>query len=422
MGDLVSRWPRRVKGASRPGWGLLLAICALLVMPYSGIAQDEVDPDQRQARVVHASPAVGPVDVYIDGAIVLVGLNFGAVSDPLLLPTGERSLVLTPSGRPQDEVLVDASVPLEPGPPVDLALIGPTEDLRIGVYPLDLSPLPPDMARLGAVLGTVDAGPVDLVVTGGDALFPTLEFSGVTEFADVAAGTYDLEVRYAGSESPVILLPGTVLESGVVYYLYIVGESALGEMQSMLAAHPAETPTVVGHPAWIQTGDCSSVAADQAVADLTIVAVSPFASEVGHEAAAVTESSFTTIGIPYDNLVDQPHAIVVAESEEARTSGSACGEIGGTQSVDGSLVVGLRALPGSSAAGIAVVSPNLLDLSLTNVSVFIADGLFPTVSSPNAEASDGSPDQSGDSGASIVIGEAASTDEPVPGATPAPND
>lgn len=422
MGDRVMLWPRRRRGAGRWGTSFLLMLCALLVVPFTGLAQDEVDPDQRRARVVHASPAVGPVDVYIDGAIVLVGLSFGAVSDPLVLPTGERSLVLTPSGRPQDELLVDASVPLEPGPPVDLALIGPAEDLRIGVYPLDLSPLPPDLARLGAVLGTVDAGPVDLAVTGGDALFPTLEFSEASEFADVAAGTYDLEVRYAGSDTPVVLLPGTVLEPGLVYYLFIVGESALGEMQSMLAAHPAETATVVGHPAWIQDGDCSVVAADRAVADLTIVAVSPFASEVGHESAAVTESSFTTIGIPYDDLVDQPHAIVVAESEEALTTGSACGEIGGTQSVDGSLVVGLRALPGSSAAGIAVVSPNILDLSLTNVSVFIADELFATSATSDSEPAEEGDDQPSDATAPIVIGEAATTDASDAAATPAAND
>jgi hypothetical protein len=422
MGKRRFQWPRPARVARNQARLLLLVACALFVVPVPGLAQDEVDPNQRQAQVVHASPAVGPVDVYIDGAIMLVGLNFGAVSDPIILPTGERSLILTPSGRSRDEAIVDASVPLEPGPPADLALIGPTEDLRIGVYSLDLSPLPPDLARLGAVLGTVDAGPVDLAVTGGDALFPTLEFSGASEFADVTAGTYDLEVRYEGSDTPVVLLPGTVLAPGMVYYLYIVGESALGEMQSMLAAHPAETATVVGHPAWIQSSDCTSVEAEQAVADLTVVAVSPFASEVGHAAAAVTESSFTTIGIPYADLVNQPHAIVVAESDQARTSGAACGEVGGTQSVDGSLVVGLRALPGSNAAGIAVLSPNILDPSLTNVSVFIADGLFPGAPASAGDEPTASDVEVEPTSAPVVIGEAVVIEEASPGATPEPND
>lgn len=420
MKNRAYQWPLRKRGARNAGSGLrifLLVAAALLIVPTISFAQDQeaADANQRRARIVHASPAVGPVDVYLNGAIVLVGLSFGAVSDPIMVTTGERSLVLTPSGRPRDEFIVDAAVPLEPGPPADLALIGPAEDLRIGVYPLDLSPLPPDLARLGAVLGTVDTGPVDLAVTGGDALFPTLEFSGASEFADVTAGTYDLEVRYAGSDTPVILMPGIVLAPGMVYYLFIVGESALGEMQPLLAAHPAETVTVVGHPAWIQSGDCTTVSPDEAVADLTVVAASPFAPAIGHDAAADTESSFTTIGIPYADLVDQPHAIVVGESDEALVRGAACGEVGGTQSIDGSLVVGLRALPGSGAAGIAVLSPNILDLSLTNVSVFIADGLFgaeavaPVAGLPEAAAEP------------AVIGDAAVIEAPPAEATPQPN-
>ncbi len=117
MGNDRIQRPLRHRGASGGVRFLLFVAYTLLIMPVSALAQDELDPNQRRVQVVHASPAVGPVDVYIDGTIVLVGLNFGAVSDPIVLPTGERSLVLTPSGRPRDEQIVDAAVPLEPGPP-----------------------------------------------------------------------------------------------------------------------------------------------------------------------------------------------------------------------------------------------------------------------------------------------------------------
>jgi hypothetical protein len=76
--------------------------------------------------------------------------------------------------------------------------------------------------------------------------------------------------------------------------------------------------------------------------------------------------------------------------------------------------VGLRGLSGSSVAGIAVLSPNILDVSLTDVSVFIADGLFASAPSPTGDQSEGT-------ALPIVIGEAAVMEGTSPGATPEAN-
>ena len=410
--DWTSRW-WRIQARCAWSWSLLAVIGLLMLSPYAGQAQDATGSAQPSVQVIHAAPAVGPVDVYIDGSIVLVGLAFSAVSDPIALATGERNVEMVPSGRPRDDVLVQAAIPMSVETRADLALIGPTEDVRLEVYAVDLAPLPPDLARLGAVQGTLDTGPVDLAVTGGDLLFPTIEFAGATEFADVVAGTYDLEVRYGGTESVVLAMPGIVLEPGVVYSLFIVGESALGELQPLLIGRPAESVPLVGSPAWIQAGVCTEqVAADAAVADLTLVALSPFSEPAGHPNATVAESSFSTIGVPYTTLIDRPHAIVVGErdgGDGASGEALACGEIGGVQTVDGSLVAGLRARPGSTVAGVAAVSPNILDANLTDISIFMADGLF-------AEAADVAAVQSSVPPATPVAAVVAGAAEPNPGA------
>lgn len=355
----------------------LLAVLGLLLLsPLIGPAQGTIDSNQRSVQIIHAAPAVGPVDVYIDGSIVLVGLAFSAVSDPIALTIGERTLEMVPSGRSRDDALVRAAVSITAETGADLALIGPADDLRLEVYPVDLTPLPPDLARLSAVLGALDTGPVDLAVTSGDLLFPTIEFAGATEFADVAAGTYDLEIRYGDTDTVVLPLPGTVLEPGVVYSLFIVGESAIGELQPLLIGRPAENVAWEGIPAWIQAGGCAESSTAGTVADLALVAVSPFSEPSGHPDATVAESSFSTIGVSYTTLVNEPHAVVVGGASDESGDALACGEIGGMQTLDGSLVVGLRARPGSTMAGVAVVSPNILDAGLTDVSIFIANGLF----------------------------------------------
>lgn len=357
-------------------WPLLAIVGLMLLSPLTGKTQGTADSDQPSIQVIHAAPAIGPVDVYLDGSIVLVGLTFSAVSDPIPLAPAERTVEMVSSGRSRDDALVRAAISVTAETVADLALIGPADDLRLEAYAVDRTPLPPDLARLGAVLGALDTGPVDLAVTGGDQLFPTIEFGGATEYADVAAGTYDLEVRYGGTESVVLPLPGTVLESGVVYSLFIVGESAIGELQPLLIGRPADNVTLVGFPAWIQAGGCGESGAAETVADLALVARSPFSEPSGHADATVAESSFSTIGVPYPTLVDGPHAVVIGRPEEVAGNALACGEIGGVQTIDGSLVVGLRARPGSTVTGVAVVSPNILDAGLTDVSLFIADGLF----------------------------------------------
>lgn len=355
----------------------LLAVVGLLVLsPLVAWAQVAPDSDQGSVQFIHAAPAIGPVDVYVDGSIVLVGLAFSAISDPVALDIGERNLEMTPSGRSRDDALVRTAIPVSAETRSDLALIGPADDPRLEIYTVDLTPLPPDLARLGAVLGALDTGPVDLVVTGGDQLFPTIEFAGASEFADVAAGAYDLEVRYGGTDSVVLALPGTVLEAGVVHRLFIVGESATGELQPLLIGRPALSVELVGFPAWVQAGACTELDPVETVADLSLIARSPFSEPSGHADATVAESSFSTIGVPYAVLVDQPHMVVVGQSDNESGDPLACGEIGGVETIDGSLVVGLRAWPGSTMAGVAVLSPNILDANLTDVSIFVADGLF----------------------------------------------
>jgi hypothetical protein len=77
----------------------------------------------------------------------------------------------------------------------------------------------------------------------------------------------------------------------------------------------------------------------------------------GSEAAAIVEVSATELDLGLDDLLDDPHAIVVADDEDADAV-VACGEIGGyTRFVGGvrDLYVGLREVGDSGFAGVAVL-------------------------------------------------------------------
>jgi len=64
---------------------------------------------------------------------------------------------------------------------------------------------------------------VDVAVTGGPVLFGNQEFRDYTAFTPVDAGTYDLEVRLAGTSTVALPLPGITLTAGKIYTVFARG-------------------------------------------------------------------------------------------------------------------------------------------------------------------------------------------------------
>ena len=97
----------------------------------------------------------------------------------------------------------------------------------------DIAPLPllddnsaPDagQVRVRVVHLSPDAPPVDVALTGGPVLVPNLAFGEASAgYLAVDAGSYDLEVRVAGTGTAVLTLPGTMLAAGEVYTVYATG-------------------------------------------------------------------------------------------------------------------------------------------------------------------------------------------------------
>jgi hypothetical protein len=74
-----------------------------------------------------------------------------------------------------------------------------------------------------------NAPAVDIAVTGGPVLFPNRSFNdqaataSVVAFTPVDAGTYDLEVRVAGTNTVALAVPGVTLTAGKIYTVFAKG-------------------------------------------------------------------------------------------------------------------------------------------------------------------------------------------------------
>jgi hypothetical protein len=97
-------------------------------------------------------------------------------------------------------------------------------------------------AHVRFVHASPDAPAVDIAVAdGGPVLFSNVAFKGVGDYLPVDAGTYDLEVRVAGTENVALEVPGLTLNDGTVYTVFAMGlaggEPALTAVPSVDASY-----------------------------------------------------------------------------------------------------------------------------------------------------------------------------------------
>ena len=190
-------------------------------------------------RVVHASPDAPDVDVLVDGERAVEGLPFGEATDFLALPAGDYQVQVVPAGAEAEDAVIDADLTLEGGVAYQVAAVGLVAEIEAAVFEVDMEPVADEMARVRVIHASPDAGAVDVAVTGGPVLFEGAEFPNATDYAEVDATTYDLEVRAAGTEDVALEVPGVELEAGMVYDIFAIGLAEDGSLTVLpLTASP----------------------------------------------------------------------------------------------------------------------------------------------------------------------------------------
>lgn len=178
-------------------------------------------------NIIHASPNAPAVDIYVDGAKALSGLKFGKDSGWVPVPAGDHEIQVTATGADRSTAVIDAKVTLCDGVAYEAAATGLLAHITVQVRRVDLAPVgsvDKPMARIRVVHASTDAPAVDIAVKGGDVLVSHLAYPRASDWLDVPAGSYDLEVRPAGQTDVALSLPGVKLEAGQVYSFYAIGE------------------------------------------------------------------------------------------------------------------------------------------------------------------------------------------------------
>jgi subtilisin family serine protease len=179
--------------------------------------------DKARVRVAHLSPDAPNVDILVNDALAFADIPFQEITGYAMLPPGTYNVKVVPAGA-TEPVVIEADLTLEAGTDYTVAAVNVLASIEPLVLVDDNSDPAAGESRVRFVHAAPSAPAVDIAVTGGPILFSDIEFKEVGDYLAVAAGTYDLEARLAGTDTVVLSLPGVTVEDGKVYTVYAVDE------------------------------------------------------------------------------------------------------------------------------------------------------------------------------------------------------
>lgn len=199
-------------------------LAALLAVPLMA-APAGAAPGDAQLSVVHGVPGL-VVDVYLDGTEVLPDFEFEEVAGPLTVASGSHDVQVFADGTapPGDAAALEATVEIPPGANLTaVAHLDADGDPTLSLFSNDVSAVFGGYGSV-AVHHTAEAPAVDVLVNGGVALANVA--NGDSGSADLAAGTYDVTLNAAGTDTQAFPDSGSValpVTSGALINVYAIG-------------------------------------------------------------------------------------------------------------------------------------------------------------------------------------------------------
>ncbi len=200
------------------------AFAALVGIATQARAQDETETDAT-VRVVHASSGAPNIDVLVDGQAIIQDLAFGTATDYFPLPDGDHKVQVVPTGETADAALIDSDLNVDAGDAYIFVAMNRLNEIEGKVFDVNVDDVEAGKARVRLIHASPDAGEVDVSVSGGDELFGGVNFGDASDYTDVDAGTYSLDVKGEGDR---VLLTAQNLElaDGNVYDIIALGQIA----------------------------------------------------------------------------------------------------------------------------------------------------------------------------------------------------
>jgi hypothetical protein len=178
-------------------------------------------PSNSLVKVVHASPDAPGVDLLVDNAVAGTNLTFPNNTGYLTVPSGTRNVKVNVTGTMT--TVIEANVPFMRDKNYSVFAVNAVANIEPLLIEDDLTAPAQGKAHVRFIHLSPDAPAVDITLTDGTVVFGNRAFKEFTEFTPLDAGTYDLQVRVAGTTTVALDLPGITVESGKIYTVFAKG-------------------------------------------------------------------------------------------------------------------------------------------------------------------------------------------------------
>lgn len=219
----------------KPLVSMLTSMALVAVLP-AAVAADEHDTTAG-IRVLHAAGGAPAVDVYASGTQLGAPLEYGDISDYVLVDSGVYQVQVVPTGSlpATGSSVIDTELALAPG---TMTTVVATGSLDAGIVPVVLhdEPDPGDgIAQVRISHFVFYAPPVDVALDSGDVIVPGLAFADSVGYLDLPEGEYDFELRLAGTSDVIIDADPVILDDQTSISVFAIGDVADGSFSIVSA-------------------------------------------------------------------------------------------------------------------------------------------------------------------------------------------
>jgi hypothetical protein len=201
---------------------ILSAIAVVLMSVFTTSCDKEKDKTYGKVMVTHASPNAPGVDLLVDNTKVnTADLTFPNSTAYLSVETGMRNFKVNVAGT--TTTVINADLTIDENKNYSVFAVDSVSKISAVVVADDLTAPASGKAHVRFIHLSPNAPAVDVAVTGGAVVFGNKSFKDATAFTPLDAGTYNLEVRVAGTTTVALPLPGITLEAGKIYTVFAKG-------------------------------------------------------------------------------------------------------------------------------------------------------------------------------------------------------
>lgn len=201
------------------------ALFVAAIVLVSSCKKDETMDDHSHANVLvtHASPDAPGVDLLVDNSKQNpAALTYPSNTGYLQIASGTRNIKVNVTGT--STTVIEADLPITKDMNYSVFAVDSVSKISAVVLTDDLTAPAAGKAHVRFIHLSPNAPAVDIAVaSSGAVVFGDIAFKENTAFTPLDAGTYNLDVRVAGTSTVALVLPAITLESGKIYTVFAKG-------------------------------------------------------------------------------------------------------------------------------------------------------------------------------------------------------